>query len=279
MMTDEFCVSVIIPQSLFDSMPFDTKKIWDACGEAFDRFTTAGDAYSDNIERPALERLTGEVNGARLLDIGCGSGTYSTWLAERGAQVFGIDLSSTMISLAQTRARERGVELELCVADISKPLPFVEATFDAVFISTALHFVEKLGDAFKEMAKAMKPRAQLVASALHPMSTSRFPSSQSAALDSWESRHGWDAQYFGSPTRMIETPWLNFGDVSSEGRRINCYHHTATDYFSAIRSAGLTITDMAEPEPPAEFARRNPDRYNEAMRVPVYLIFRAVKQV
>lgn len=260
-------------------MPFDTKKIWDACGEAFDRFTTAGDAYSDNIERPAIEQLIGEVRGARLLDIGCGSGTYSTWLAERGARVVGIDLSSTMISLAQARALERGIELELCVVDISKHLPFSEATFDTVFVSTALHFVENLENAFKEIAKAMKPGAQLVVSALHPMSTSRFPSSQSLALDPWESRHGWDAQYFGSPTRMIETPWLNFGDVSSEGQRINCYHHTTTDYFSAIRSAGLTITDLREPEPPAEFAAKNPDRYNEAMRVPVYLIFRAVKQV
>ena len=259
-------------------MPFDTKKIWDACGEAFDRFTTAGDSYSDNIERPAIEQLIGEVNGARVLDIGCGSGTYSTWLAERGARGVGGDLSSTMISLARARARERGIELELCVADISKPLPFGEAEFDLILTSTALHYVENLGNALKEIAKAMKTKAQLVASALHPMSTSRFPASQSLALDSWESRHNWEAQYFGSPDRMIETPWLGFGDVSSEGQSINCHHHTTADYFDAIRSAGLTITDLVEPEPPAEFAARNPDRYNEAMRVPVYLIFRAVKQ-
>ena len=262
-------------------MPFDTKKIWDACGEAFDRFTTAGDSYSDNIERPAIEQLIGEVNGARSLDIGCGSGTYSTWLAERGARVVGVDLSSTMISLARARARERGIELELCVADISKPLPFGEAEFDLIFTATALHYVENLGNALKEIAKAMKPGAQLVASALHPMSTSRFPvnrASQFDALDSWESRHGWEAQYFGSPARVIETPWLGFGDVSSEGQRITCHHHTTADYFGAIRSAGLTVTDLIEPQPPAEFARRNPDRYNEAMRVPVYLIFRAVKQ-
>ena len=254
-------------------MPFDTKKIWDACGEAFDRFTTAGDSYSDNIERPALERLIGEIKGARLLDLGCGSGTYSTWLAERGARVVGIDLSSTMISLA--RAKDR--ELELCVADISKPLPFSEAEFDTVFTATALHYVENLGNALIEIAKVMKPEAQLVASALHPMSTSRFPG-QSVEPVGWESRHSWEAQYFGSPTRRIETPWLGFGDVSSEGQRITCYHHTTADYFGAIRSAGLTITDLVEPEPPAEFARKNPDRYSEAMRVPIYLMFRAVKQ-
>jgi SAM-dependent methyltransferase len=259
-------------------MPLDAKKIWDACGEAFDRFTTAGDSYSDHIERPAIEQLIGDTNGARALDIGCGSGTYSAWLAERGAQVVGLDLSSTMISLARARANERGVELGLCVADISRPLPFGEAEFDLIFTATALHYVEDLGVAFKEIAKVMKLDARLVASVLHPMSTSRFPAGQSVALDSWESRHGWEAQYFGSPTRAIETPWLGFGDVSSEGRRITCHHHTTADYFSAIRSAGLAVTDLAEPQPPAEFARRNQDRYDEAMRVPVYLIFRAVKQ-
>ena len=190
-----------------------------------------------------------------------------------------MDLSSTMISLARERARGRAVELELCVADISKPLPFNESEFDFVFTSTALHYVEDIAAAIKEAARVMKPGAQLVASVLHPMSTSRFPAERqdpTITPDSWESRHAWEAQYFGSPARAIETPWLGFGDVPGEGRLIACHHHTTADYFSAVSSAGLTVTALVEPQPPAEFAAMNPDRYDEAMRVPVYLIFSAV---
>jgi 2-polyprenyl-3-methyl-5-hydroxy-6-metoxy-1,4-benzoquinol methylase len=87
-------------------MPLDVKRIWNACGEAFDRFTSAADSFSDNVERPAIERLIGDVTGERVLELGCGSGPYSVWLAERGAQVVGLDLSQT-IDLARTGASEQ----------------------------------------------------------------------------------------------------------------------------------------------------------------------------
>jgi SAM-dependent methyltransferase len=256
-------------------MPFDVRKTWDACGEAFDRFTTARDSYSDNIERPAIERLIGDVTGARALDLGCGSGPYSVWLAGRGARVTGLDLSEKMISLARARARGRGVELDFAVADITKPLPFAADRFDLVFTSTALHYIDDLGKAFGEMAKVMKPRGLLVASVLHPMSTARFPLAAAPALDEPDS---WETRYFGDRARTIETPWLAFGDVSSEGRRIFSYHHTTADYFKALRLAGLTVTDLCEPRPPDSFIEANAARFEEAMRVPVYLIFRATRK-
>src|SRR5262245_32997461 len=111
-------------------MSFDTQKSWDACGAAFDRYTTTEDSFSDNIERPALEALMGEIAGLRALDLGCGSGTHASWMAERGAQVTGCDLSATMLALARARAHQRGVSLELCLADIASPLPFADQTFD-----------------------------------------------------------------------------------------------------------------------------------------------------
>jgi hypothetical protein len=104
------------------------------------------------------------------------------------------------------------------------------------------------------------------------MSTARFPLADSVdveGLDPWE---GW---YFGSPNRCIETPWLAFGEVSTEGRHIFCHHHTLSDYFNAVSSAGLSITDLLEPSPPAEFATKNAARYDEAMRGPLFLIFKA----
>lgn len=120
-------------------MPLDVKRIWNACGEAFDSYTTASDSFADNIERPAIDQLIGNVDGARLLDLGCGSGTYSVSFAEKGSHVVALDLSPTMISLAQERARRRGVEADFRVADIREPLPFDDAGFDILFTATALH--------------------------------------------------------------------------------------------------------------------------------------------
>ncbi|HWN99550.1 MAG TPA: class I SAM-dependent methyltransferase [Blastocatellia bacterium] len=248
-------------------MPLDVKRIWDACGRAFDRFNSTDDSYSEIIERPAIRELVGDVAGARVLDLGCGAGPYSLWFAERGAQVSGLDLSETMAALAHQKARELGLKLDLQMADIREPLPFAEAEFDLVFTATALHYVDDLRGLFKEIGRVMKRDGQLVASVLHPNSTAYFPLARG--------KDQREPQYFGEPTRSIETPWLDYGEVPDEGRRIVCRHHTAAEYFNAIFAAGLRVTDVREPEPPAEYASQNASRYEEAMRVPVYLIFKA----
>jgi len=256
-------------------MPLDVKKSWNACGQAFDRFTTAEDSFSENVERPALDRLMGDVAGRRLLDLGCGSAIYSVQFAQRGAQVVGLDLSETMISLARERAQAQGVQADFRVADIREPLPFGNAQFDVIFTATTLHYVDDLGGLMKEVERVIKPDGRLVAGVLHPMSTSRFPPANS---DELEGLDPWEAWYFGSALRRIETPWLGFGEVKAEGRSILCYHHTLSEYFDAVSAAGLAITELVEPAPPAEFAGKNAARYNEAMRVPLFLVFKAEKR-
>jgi SAM-dependent methyltransferase len=255
-------------------MTFDVKKTWDACGGAFDRFTTAEDSHSYNIERPMVERLAGEVRGQRVLELGCGSGVYSVWFAERGATVTGLDLSEVMIELARNRARAHTVEADLRVGDISKSLPFPDAEFDLVFTATVLHYVRDLAGVMKEAARVIKPGGRLVASVLHPISTALFPV---AEIGDETRPQPVGIRYFGAPLREIETPWLDFGEVSGEGQRIISYHHTVSDYFTATCAAGLTVTDLCEPAPTTEFARKNPARYEEAMRSPVYLIFKATR--
>lgn len=255
-------------------MPLDVQRIWNACGEAFDCYTTASDSFADNIERPAIQQLIGDVNGARLLDLGCGSGTYSVPFAEQGSDVVAFDLSATMISLARERAHARGVEPDFRVADIRDPLPFGDAEFDVVFTATALHYVDDIGSFMKEASRVMRPTARLVASVLHPMSTAQFPLADSSQLEGPDPWEGW---YFGSPHRSIETPWLGFGAVSNEGRRIFCHHHTIAEYFKALSSARLSITALVEPAPSDEFAVKNAIRYDQAIRVPVFLILKAEK--
>ncbi|HLG14787.1 MAG TPA: class I SAM-dependent methyltransferase [Blastocatellia bacterium] len=255
-------------------MPTDVKRTWDACGAAFDRFTSAEDSYSYNIERPAIEALAGDVKDARVLDLGCGSGTFAVWLAEQGATVVGLDLSPVMISLAGENARRRGVQIDLRVGDINRRLTFADAEFDLVFSATALHYVEDLEGLMREAARVMKPGARFIASVLHPMSTAWFAlpdSCDDSEAEQSESR----PRYFGAPCRVVETPWLDFGDVPSEGRRIACRHHTLSDYFRALARAGLTLTDLREPSPPPEFAMRNARRYEEATHLPLFLIFKA----
>jgi len=254
-------------------MTLDVKRTWNACGEAFDRFTTADDSYSDNIERPAVEKVIGDITGSKVLELGCGSGPYSCSFAQAGAHVTALDLSQAMISLAREKAAERRLNIDFRVADIRERLPFSDSQFDLIFTATTLHYVDDLASFMREASRVMNQSARFVASVLHPRSTAHFPLADGAELDADPSV----GRYFGKPLRSIETPWIGFGEVSDEGRRINCHHHTITEYFDAITSAGLIVTRFHEPEPPPEFAAKNAARYDEAIRSPLFLIFSATK--
>jgi SAM-dependent methyltransferase len=259
-------------------MPIDLKKTWDACGEAFHRYTTAENSLSRAIEGPAIESMLGDCSGLRLLDLGCGSGVYTLKFAERGANVVGIDISSKMIELARSEAARKKIAAEFKVGDISKPLQFQDGDFDLVFSSTALHYVASLETTFREVSRTMKRGGRFLASVLHPISTSRFPvASEDAEAPRWTSRNTWQIRYHDGRDRIIETPWLGCGVVGAEGQRLRCHHHSIHEYFKALQTAGLRLIDLSEPAPSEDLALANPEIFEEAVYVPLYLVFCATR--
>ncbi len=75
---------------------------------------------------------------AVVLDVGCGAGEKSAYLAAHGMKVVGLDFSDVMIALA----KERLPEGDFFVHDIAKPLA-LEKTFDGVFAQAVLLHVPK----------------------------------------------------------------------------------------------------------------------------------------
>lgn len=110
------------------------------------------------IERGrALVDLLAPQVGECILDLGCGTGDIAAAMAERGAQIVGIDASATMIATA----RARFPLLDFRVADAAM-LPF-ESTFDAVYSHAVLHWVLRADEAARGIARALKPGGRLVA--------------------------------------------------------------------------------------------------------------------
>ncbi len=68
--------------------------------------------------------------GARVLDVGCGTGRHSVPLAALGMRVTGVDISAGMLERARAAAAEAGVDVEWVKSDVSKALP--AGPFDAV---------------------------------------------------------------------------------------------------------------------------------------------------
>lgn len=89
--------------------------------------------YSESrtkAELAGLERLCPLVPGARLLDLGCGTGRHAVPLAEQGYRVTGVELSPLYVEKARERAARKGVEVEIVHQDM-RSLAY-EDEFDGV---------------------------------------------------------------------------------------------------------------------------------------------------
>ena len=87
--------------------------------------------------------------GERIIDIGCGEGTLTRKIAERGATVLGIDNSPEMVGAA----RAQGVDALLLAAE---DMQFF-AEFDAAFSNATLHWVLEKAQAARAIFRALKP--------------------------------------------------------------------------------------------------------------------------
>lgn len=73
----------------------------------------------------ALVASVADLSPGRALDLGSGEGADSAWLAERGWQVTGVDVSTTAAERARALVAERGLDdrVEIVVADLARWLP------------------------------------------------------------------------------------------------------------------------------------------------------------
>lgn len=129
-------------------------------------YTTYAWAYDSLIQRPVKERIDfiksrlyyGQIlSGARLLDAGCGTGTYSIALANEGVSVTGIDSSTDLISEAKRKATHAQLQINFVIGDILT-LP-MGCQFDAILCRGVLNDLTSTDTrrgVFLSFAKAMR---------------------------------------------------------------------------------------------------------------------------
>jgi ubiquinone/menaquinone biosynthesis C-methylase UbiE len=110
-----------------------------------------------------LEKSLGKLNGKKILDIGCGSGTFIRYLASKGADVYGIDISKTMIDEAKNNVGNK-----VKVADMNA-IPFPNKTFDAVISRFSLHYLNSFEKVYAQVHRVLKPHGIFSCVAHHPL--------------------------------------------------------------------------------------------------------------
>jgi ubiquinone/menaquinone biosynthesis C-methylase UbiE len=124
---------------------------------AYDRwYATPLGQLVDRVEKEAIFALMPEVNGLRVLEVGCGTGNISLALAHRGAWVVGLDASGPMLVRAQDKTRQAGLAVTW-IRGLASRLPFMDGSFDGVMCILALDFMTDRKMALQEMIRVLRP--------------------------------------------------------------------------------------------------------------------------
>src|SRR5205085_10311754 len=92
---------------------------------------------------PLVDELEARLGGLRdksVLDLGGGPGQYSVAFARRGATVTWHDVSASYREIAEGRAREAGVAVELSLGYLEQAPELLARAFDLVFVRLAWHY-------------------------------------------------------------------------------------------------------------------------------------------
>jgi demethylmenaquinone methyltransferase/2-methoxy-6-polyprenyl-1,4-benzoquinol methylase len=131
------------------------------------RYDLLNHLLSGNIDkrwrRLVAERLQPVLaqEGARALDVACGTGDLSLVLAEAGvARVMGTDFCRPMLEIAARKAAQRGrLEIPFIEGDALR-LPFADDAFDAVTIAFGLRNLSSVEGGLQELRRILRPQGR-----------------------------------------------------------------------------------------------------------------------
>jgi len=121
----------------------------------------------DPAEEPQLHdslalitRFWPEATG-RFLEAGCGLAANALNLAQRGADVTGVDLSANAVAAAQREFERRGVPGRFVRGDV-RALPFDDGTFDCAYAGGVVEHFSELDTALAELVRVLSPGGRLL---------------------------------------------------------------------------------------------------------------------
>ncbi len=209
-------------------------------------------------EWPALRALLPDLRGRKVLDLGCGFGWFCRWARQQGAaHVLGIDVSERM--LARCRAATADRTITYTRADMEQ-LELPADSFDLVYSSLALHYLENLSGLMSQAYRSLVPGGALVFSVEHPIFTAPV-------------EPGWSLNAGGRKTWPVDgyldegprsTDWLTKGVIKQ--------HRTFATYINMLVGLGFLITHVAEWGPTTAQIAAQPSWADERQRPPFLLV-------
>jgi SAM-dependent methyltransferase len=209
-------------------------------------------------EWPAIRALLPDLEGKRVIDLGCGFGWFARWARENGAaHVLGLELSENMIARARADTDDARIDYE--IADLDR-LRLPEASFDFAHSSLAFHYIVDFDRLVETVHRALLPGSHFVFTIEHPIYMA--PTHPGWWVDG-EGRKTWPVDRYAVEGPRT-TDWLAKGVVKQ--------HRTMGTTLNSLIGAAFMIRHVQEWSPTADQVAANPELAEELERPMMLLV-------
>jgi len=185
--------------------------------DAYDRWSRQYDDDQNatrDLDAFVLRQVPLHLAGARVLELGCGTGKNSAWLVSQARELIALDFSPGMLDVARRRvpsSRVRFVE-----HDVTRPWPVETDSIDVVVGNLVLEHVRDLSPVFAEAARVLRASGQFFFCELHPY-------------------------------RQLRGGQAHFVDRHTEETvQVAAYRHTVSEYVTEALNAGFVLRALGE---------------------------------
>lgn len=196
---------------------------------AYDRWSSQYDADANatrDLDAVVLRAAALPLSGCDVLEIGCGTGKNTVWLAASARHVTRLDFSPGMLD--EARRRVSAANVTFVRHDIRAPWPLGEGAVDLVVGNLVLEHVAQLMPVFAEAARVLRPGGTLFLCELHPY-------------------------------RQLRGGQPHFSDAGSgETVHVPAFSHSTSEFVDAAVANGFVLTSLDEWTEPAAAAGAPP---------------------
>lgn len=224
-----------------------------------ERIVQGGRLFNEFIEMPATKSLIDKkrIKGARVLDVGCGIGSYSKYFAENGAHVIAIDVSKNMLKIAEQNCKD----YKGCIEYVHSKFEDFECgkrQFNYIIGGFMLGYFDDLESSFKKIAHCLKDDGVAIFSMLHPLKLSSKRIKGRLVIE----------DYFDENDYLTD---LDFNQTN-----VSLKNWNEDDITKASESAGLVVSRIIVPKPELPIGYSN-KKALEYFKFPAVMIFKFLK--
>ena len=226
------------------------RRYWDGLSDRYQRvmeISTDDFHYGPQIPGESRLHLLPPLKpGMRALELGCGGGQNSVWLAKQGLVCDAFDISVEQLKHARALARRENVEISFAQGALDNWPEGFKGPYDLIHSSHAMEFADDPAGVIARAAQALRPGGTLVISTVHPLYNGDW-------VEGFDDEGGTECMglflrnYFSPPD-----------DIRRKNGKIEVISraYPVSSWFRWMRDAGLEVVAIEEP---AELDETLPD--------------------